>query len=109
MPNQHALIFGRGGGAYRGGMKRPRLPDLEAALGELFRRQPGLCGFSIHEMRISPTPEVVFDDIAIQPWAGYKPSPELVNEIAGTLLDAVEGDPEAGPLLNGRTFASTIH
>ncbi len=90
-------------------MKDPRLSDLEAALGDLFRRQPGLCGFSIHEMRVSPTPEVVFDDIAIQPWAGYKPSPELVNEIAGTLLDAVEGDPEAGPLLNGRTFASTIH
>lgn len=90
-------------------MKQPRLPDLETALGELFRRQPGLCGFSIHEMRVSPTPEVVFDDIAIQPWAGFKPSAELINEIAGTLLDAMERHPEAGRLLNGRTFASTIH
>jgi hypothetical protein len=90
-------------------MKDPRLSTLETALGELFRREPGLCGFSIHEMRVSPMPEVVFDDIAIQPWAGYKPSPELVNEIAGTLLDAVEDFPEARQLLNGRTFASTIH
>jgi hypothetical protein len=90
-------------------MKDRRVADLEAAVHQLFARQPGLCGFSVHQMKISPTPEVVFDDIALQPWAGHKPSAALVNEIAGTLLDAVEEWPEVGEFLAGRTFAPSIH
>lgn len=90
-------------------MKSPRLADLDAAVDALFRRCPDLCGFAVHEMRTSPTREVVFDDIAVHTWAGHKPSPELLNEIAGALLEVVEERPEAAALLAGRTFAPAIH
>lgn len=83
--------------------------DLNAAVDAIFRRCPDLCGFAVHEMKLSPTREVVFDEIAVHPWAGYKASPDLLSELADALLQVADERPEAVELLVGRTFAPLIH
>lgn len=92
-------------------MKNACLPEVEATMEALFRRLPALCGFSVQEMRALPSDEreVVFAEVAIQPWAGCRPSQELLSELADALLDLVDERPEASELLAGRTFAPVIH
>lgn len=92
-----------------GAMKNDRLAQLDTAVDALFRRCPDLCGFAIHEMRTSPNREIVSEDIAVQPRAGHKASPDLLNQIAAALLEVVDERPEAAELLVGRTFAPVIH
>lgn len=91
-------------------MKTARPLDLDRSLQPLFERWPALCGFSVKELRTLPhAREIVFRDVAIAPWAGHRPSADLLDALATTLLDLIDERPEAGELLAGRTFAPAIH
>ena len=82
---------------------------VHEAVSQIFRRCPTLCGFTVREIRSDGTPEVVFDDVAIQPWAGYKPDNDLLAEIASVLLEVADEAPGAEALIAGHTFAPTLH
>lgn len=88
---------------------QPQPLDLDATMRALFARYPALCGFSVYEMTTGPRARVVFEALAVQPWAGREPSEELVHDLAGALLELAEESPEAAALLRGRTFAPSIH
>ena len=75
---------------------------LEALVEKIFRRWPGLVGFSVQN-----TGELVLGDLETQPWSAN--AHELLGEVAVALLDFVDEEPEALPLLRGRTFARTLH
>ncbi len=84
--------------------------NLDSTMQALFARWPALCGFAVEELRTIPNGrQVIFRDVAIQPWAGHQPSPELMGDLAASLLDLVDESPEAGEQLAGRTFAPLIH
>lgn len=91
-------------------MKTAHPADLQRSLRPLFERWPALCGFSVKELRTLPNArEIVFRDVAIQPWAGLQPSAELLDDLATSLLALIDERPEAGELLPGHTFAPAIH
>ena len=84
--------------------------ELDTAMADLFRRCPALLGFAVHDMRtLAGTQEVLLAEVSVQPWAGRVASQELVDEIAGALIDLLEEQPEARELIAGRTFAHTLH
>jgi len=82
---------------------------VQEAVGEIFRRCPSLCGFTVQEMRGGEPGEVVFADVAVQPWAGHRPPQELLSEIASALLELAEEEPETKAFIAGRTFAPALH
>ena len=75
---------------------------LEALVETIFRRWPGLVGFSVEDAG-----ELVLTEMETQPWS-VQPY-ELVGEVSVALLDFVDEDPTALELLRGRTFARTLH
>ncbi len=84
--------------------------NLDSTMQALFARWPALCGFAVQELRTVPNGrQVIFRDVAIQPWAGYQPSAEMMGDLAASLLDLADENPEAGEELAGRTFAPSIH
>jgi hypothetical protein len=76
--------------------------QLEALVETIFRRWPGLVGFSVED-----TGELVLTEMETQPWS-VQPY-ELLGEVSVALLDFVDEDPAALELLRGRTFARTLH
>ena len=76
--------------------------QLEALVETIFRRWPGLVGFSVEDVG-----ELVLTEMETQPWSGQPY--ELLGEVSVALLDFVDEEPAALALLRGRTFARTLH
>jgi hypothetical protein len=109
------------------GMKalQPRMDDalsgalaaeLETVACTLFRRYPGLHGFSVQPMRTLAhyrkacplDAELFLADVEFNPWSESEPA-ELLAVIAKALLDLIDECPEARELLRGRSFARSRH
>ena len=91
--------------------------DLAGRIDALFRRCPGLYGFSVQEganvTRERAAAHLEGDlfvaDLACHPALGRDYCAELCEEISHALLELVDEQPEAAGLLPGRTFARTMH
>jgi hypothetical protein len=84
-------------------MKNER--HLQEQLESLFARCPDLCGFSVRE----EAQELFVSDIGISPRLSAEQYGEIYEDIAETLGELIEEEPQAGEWLKGRTFARTLH
>jgi hypothetical protein len=78
---------------------------LQEQLQSLFARCPDLCGFSVR----AEAEELYVSDIGISPRLSAEQYGEIYQDIAQTLGELLEEEPEAGQWLCGRTFARTLH
>jgi hypothetical protein len=78
---------------------------LHEQLESLFARCPDLCGFSVRE----EAQELYVSDIGIAPRLSAEQYGEIYQDIAQTLGELLEEEPQAGEWLRGRTFARTLH
>jgi hypothetical protein len=78
---------------------------VQEQLESLFARCPDLCGFSVRE----EAQELYVSDIGIAPRISAEQYGEIYQDIAQTLGELLEEEPQAGELLRGRTFARTLH
>ena len=78
---------------------------IQDQLESLFARCPDLCGFSVR----GENDELFVSDIGISPRLSAEQYGEIFQDIARTLMELVEEQPEAGEILRGRTFARTLH
>jgi hypothetical protein len=85
--------------AQQGGIMR----GIDATVNQIFAAWPGLYGFSVGQL----DGELCLADVAMDPWHAH--SEELTGQIAATLADLIDEQPEAADLLRGRTFARTLH
>ena len=79
--------------------------QLQQQLESLFARCPDLCGFAVRE----EAQELFVSDIGISPRLSAEQYGEIYEDIAETLGELLEREPQAGELLRGRTFARTLH
>lgn len=79
--------------------------QLDQQVESLFDRCPELWGFSVR----SENDELFVSDVGIAPRLSAQQYGEIYQDIARTLADVLEEDPEAERLLTGRTFARTLH
>ena len=79
--------------------------QLEHQVESLFARCPELCGFSVR----SENDELFVSDVGIAPRLSPQQYGEIFQDIARTLADLLEDEPEAEEMLRGRTFARTLH
>src|SRR3954471_958848 len=79
--------------------------QLDEQVESLFERCPELCGFSVR----SENDELFVSDVGIAPRLSAQQYGEIFQDIARTLADFLEVEPEASELLKGRTFARTLH
>jgi hypothetical protein len=77
---------------------------LEQHVQSLFERCPELCGFSVRGEK----DELFVADIGIAPRLSQEQYGEIFQDIAKTLADLIDEQPEASDLLRGRTFARTL-
>ena len=78
--------------------------QLEEHVQSLFERCPELCGFSVRGEK----DELFVADIGIAPRLSQEQYGEIFQDIAKTLADLIDEQPEASDLLRGRTFARTL-
>jgi len=78
---------------------------LEERLQSLFARCPELSGFSVR----GEAEELIVSDVGISPRLSAEQHGEIFQDIAATLSELLDEQPEAGELLRGRTFARTLH
>jgi hypothetical protein len=79
--------------------------QLEQQVESLFARCPELSGFSVR----SENDELFVSDVGIVPRLSAQQYGEIFQDIARTLADVLEEEPEAGEFLKGRTFARSLH
>jgi hypothetical protein len=79
--------------------------QVQEELQSLFARCPDLCGFAIRE----EAEELYVSDIGISPRISAEQYGEIYQDIAQTLGELLEEQPEAGKFLSGRTFARILH
>jgi hypothetical protein len=92
-------------------------PDHINALDSLFHRWPALLGFTVQDASSVPGERewirlnggLSLADVGLQDWVGHEDRMEILEELAGALLELMEERPEAHELLCGRTFARTLH
>ena len=84
-------------------MKNER--QIHEQLESLFARCPDLCGFSVRE----EAQELYVSDIGISPRLSAEQYGEIYQDIAQTLGELLEEEPQAEEWLKGRTFARTLH
>jgi hypothetical protein len=77
---------------------------LDAEVGSLFARCPELCGFSVRGVKN----ELFVADIGIAPRLSAEQYGEIFHDIARTLAELLDDDPDASELLRGRTFARAL-
>jgi len=80
-------------------------PQLEQQVQSIFARCPELCGFSVR----SENDELFVSDVGIAPRLSAEQYGEIFQDIAETLAELLEEQPEACEWLRGRTFARTLH
>ena len=79
--------------------------QLEQQVESLFSRCPELWGFSVR----TENDELYVSDVGIAPRLSAQQYGEIFQDIARTLADVLEEEPEVSELLKGRTFARTLH
>jgi phosphotransacetylase len=79
--------------------------QLDQQVDSLFARCPELCGFSVR----SENDELFVSDVGISPRLSAEQYGEIFQDIARTLAEFLEEEPEGSELLRGRTFARTLH
>ena len=84
-------------------MKSQRL--IQEQVESLFARCPDLCGFAVR----AEAEELYVSDIGISPRLSAEQYGEIYQDIAQTLGELLEQEPQAGEWLRGRTFARTVH
>ena len=84
-------------------MKSQRL--IQEQVESLFARCPDLCGFAVR----AEAEELYVSDIGISPRLSAEQYGEIYQDIAQTLGELLEQEPQAGEWLTGRTFARTVH
>jgi hypothetical protein len=84
-------------------MKSQRL--IQEQVQSLFARCPDLCGFAVR----AEAEELYVSDIGISPRLSAEQYGEIYQDIAQTLGELLEQEPQAGEWLTGRTFARTVH
>ena len=78
---------------------------VQKTMQKLFRRYPALCGFTVAKK----AHRLCLSELAVHP-VQYRDMPALLEgEIATAIADLLEDRPEAIGLLNGRTFARSLH
>ena len=91
--------------------------DLAARVAGIFEEYPILCGFSVQRRSTltkeravaSLQGELCLADVSVSTWPGFHMTLEFYNEIACTLLELMDEQPEALDFLSGRTFARTMN
>ncbi len=78
---------------------------VRSQLESLFARCPELCGFAVRE----EARELFVSDIGVSPRPSAEQYGEICQQIAQTLGELLEEEPQAGEWLRGRTFARTLH
>ena len=86
-------------------MNTTRRQFIQDELESLFARCPDLCGFSVR----GDEDELFVSDIGIAPRLSAEQYGEIFQDIAKTLSELLEAQPEACDILRGRTFARTLH
>ena len=84
-------------------MKSQRL--IQEQVESLFARCPDLCGFAVR----TEAEELYMRAISISPRLSAEQYGEIYQDIAQTLGELLEQEPQAGEWLRGRTFARTVH
>jgi hypothetical protein len=84
-------------------MKNSR--HLQDQLESLFSRCPDLWGFSVR----GENQELFVSDVGISPRLSAEQYGEIFEDIANTLSEVLDEQPEASEWLRGRTFARTLH
>ena len=79
--------------------------QLDLQVESLFARCPELWGFSVR----SENDELFVSDVGIAPRLSAQQYGEIFQDIARTLADVLEEEPEACDFLKGRTFARALH
>ena len=79
--------------------------QVEAQLESLFMRCPDLCGFSVQ----GESHELFVSDVGISPRLSAEQYGEIFEDIANTLSEVLDEQPEASEWLRGRTFARRLH
>jgi len=79
--------------------------QVEQQLQLLFTRCPELSGFSVR----GEADKLFVSDVGIAPRLSAEQYGEIYQDIALTLSELVEEQPEASELLCGRTFARMLH
>ena len=79
--------------------------QLEQQVESLFARCPELSGFSVR----SENDELFVSDVGIVPRLSAQQYGEIFQDIARTLADVLEEEPDASEFLKGRTFARSLH
>ncbi len=78
---------------------------LEDQLQSLFSRCPELWGFSVR----GENQDLFVSDVGITPRLSAEQYGEIFEDIANTLSEVLDEQPEASEWLRGRTFARTLH
>ena len=79
--------------------------QLDEQVESLFERCPELWGFSVR----AENDELFVSDVGIAPRISAQQYGEIFQDIARTLADVLDEEPEACEFLKGRTFARTLH
>ena len=74
-------------------------------LQSLFSRCPDLWGFSVR----GENQDLFVSDVGISPRLSAEQYGEIFEDIANTLSEVLDEQPEASDWLRGRTFARTLH
>ena len=78
---------------------------IQEQVQSLFARCPDLCGFAVR----AEAEELYVSDIGISPRLSAEQYGEIYQDIAQTLGELLDQEPQAGEWLRGRTFARTVH
>jgi len=78
---------------------------LEDQLHSLFSRCPDLSGFSVR----GENQDLFVSDVGVSPRLSAEQYGEIFEDIANTLSEVLDEQPEASEWLRGRTFARTLH
>jgi hypothetical protein len=79
--------------------------QVQEQLQSLFSRCPDLCGFAVR----AEAEELYVSDIGISPRLSAEQYGEIYQDIAQTLGELLDEEPQAGEWLRDRTFARIVH
>lgn len=93
--------------ATQDGRQRALQADIDSVTAALFRRWPGLVGFSVQERQGSE--EELQLAVSLFPEPQQEERNLVLGEIAQALLELMDEAPDTASLLRARTFARTLH
>jgi phosphotransacetylase len=79
--------------------------ELQQQVESLFARCPELWGFSVR----AENDELFVSDVGIAPRLSAEQYGEIYQDIAKTLAEFLEEEPDASEYLRGKTFARSLH